>query len=503
MANLEATKPHDIDLNEETGDESLTVVVPGHGLTKLTINTTQLEEKAEAIRGIYEHAVALDDLFAPYAISCFDVLIPLIKFRYAADVRATSAQSLAAVYEAACSHGDKTGDFSLCSNYLPKLILELAQHLPEENEMDALHALADAISEILCSTYVRRVEYGHLLMRSLSLHDAEALVRLCLRSALVPCLERRAKVTNTLRDPGSLSGEDEKASYQEILQREKKLLTPIVDSVGYTLKLFGESFYPIFKEYVVPILGPYLTEGHDVRARLAAVCLFDDCVEFCGPDVPIEVGPRLVQGIMLGLNEASIAEDDELAQAAVYGIIQLARSDSAGQLVPHAQVIVHTISTILQGNKEEAASLPLFENCVSAIASLFLLEPFRSSGLLKMDVATSLFLKNLPLNEDYDQAKICHAGLCDLIRTGQIDLQHECGPVIRVAGEILALVQEEEPVATQETCEELAKTVFDLQHTAKSPFFDSAYAALPETSKSALQVALQDFVYASHKVVTP
>ena len=84
------------------------------------------------------------------------------------------------------------------------------------------------------------------------------------------------------------------------LQEEQQLLTPLVDSIGYTLKFFGASFVPIFEKYVMPVLGPKMEDQSDVRATLLAVCLFDDVVEHCGParHAPSGVAGHLLQAIV-------------------------------------------------------------------------------------------------------------------------------------------------------------------------------------------------------------
>jgi hypothetical protein len=139
-------------VDEEAGEEILTLALPGKGVTKLTINTANIEDEAEALRGIYRHALALEGSFAPHVQSCFDVIFPLIQFRFPADVRVTSTQSLAAVYESACCYGEQTGDFSMCSKYLSKFVIGITQQIQNENEMEALYALADSLSEILFSS---------------------------------------------------------------------------------------------------------------------------------------------------------------------------------------------------------------------------------------------------------------------------------------------------------------------------------------------------------------
>jgi hypothetical protein len=78
---LEATKRGDFEVDED-GNEIMTVSLPGKGLTKVSINMTKIEEKAQACRAIYEHATALGDLFGPHAADTLSSLLPLISYMY-------------------------------------------------------------------------------------------------------------------------------------------------------------------------------------------------------------------------------------------------------------------------------------------------------------------------------------------------------------------------------------------------------------------------------------
>ena len=70
-----------------------------------------------------------------------------------------------------------------------------------------------------------------------------------------------------------------------------------------------------------------------------------------------------------------------------------------------------------------------------------------------------IFLSALPLEEDYDEAKICHAGLCDLID----HISANPSQLVGAIGNILALVQDGEEVATHETCVRLTHILLQLQ----------------------------------------
>jgi hypothetical protein len=180
-------------------------------------------------------------------------------------------------------------------------------------------------------------------------------------------------------------------------------LTPLVDSVGYTLKFLGQGFVPIFAEHVVPVLGPYLATNIDVRASVSAVCLFDDCVEHCGPQAAAKYAPQLVQGVLLAMQNNA---DKDLVQAAVYGIAQMARHAPPTVMAEHIQTIVRNVLSIASLAKDDD-NIYLVEYAVSALASLTLWGPFGDIQLGNRDALTQTFMSQLPLGQDDDEAKVC------------------------------------------------------------------------------------------------
>jgi hypothetical protein len=400
----EAGLDQEVELDSELGTESMTVALPGRGLTKVTINTTKIQEKSMATRAVYEHAAALRAAFGPYAETCFPVFLPLLSFQYSADVRGAAAQTLAAIFDAACLYGEQTGSMQLPQHYFPLVATALAKQVAEEEtaDMEALYAMADALSEMYYIVYrYKDDESGRVLLQDLNMELANNSVRFCIK-AMVACLERRSEMTGILSS-GAVTSEDEREEYIELLRLEEQLLTPLVDSVGYTLKFLGHSFVPIFAEHVVPVLGPYLATNIDIRASVSAVCLFDDCVEHCGPQAAAKYAPQLVQGVLLAMQNNA---DKDLVQAAVYGIAQMARHAPGTVMAEHIQIIVHNLLEIASLAKDDD-NIYLVENAVSALASLTLWGPFVALKFGNRDALTQTFLSQLPLGQDEDEAKVC------------------------------------------------------------------------------------------------
>ena len=472
VSGLDATKRRQLELDEDAGTESMTVAIPGRGLTKVAINTTKIQEKAQAARAVYEHAVALGASFGPYIKPCFDAFLPLVDFKYSSEIRATAAQTLAAVFDSACNHDDSTG-MEIPKAYLPLLTQAISKQIQEEDtgDMDTVYALADSLCGVCRSMYLYVADHGKALLGNHSQGDVKFVVQCCMKSVVL-CLERRSHITGVLAN-GPLSGEDERNELDALLQREEDLLTPLVDSVGYSLKCFGPMFVPIFEEDVAPVLGSYLGAGNDIRARLSAVCLFDDCVEHCGSAAAARFGPPLVQGILNGMNDAM--QDSELKRGAIYGIAQIARHAPATVLAEHAQYLSQQLCLITNCPKGESENAVIYENAVSALASLVLFDnaPFRNAGFVKRETLVQSFLNSLPLREDEDEAKLCHAGLCDLIEAGSIDANYD--NLGRIVMETLACVEDGEEIASLQTCDRLRSILIRLQQQNANVFLQAPF----------------------------
>jgi hypothetical protein len=402
-------KLNEIEVDEDLGTESMTVALPGKGMQKYTVNTSKIQEKAQAARAVYEHASALGADFGPYVEPCLEAFVPLINFKFSPEVRSTSAQAVSSLFEAACCAADESVmDMSKLQQFFPMLAKTVAGQIQSEGtaEMEALYALADSLSEIHYSVYQRMDTYGKAVASSLSYDDATATVGMTV-GAISDCLKRRAKIYSDLSG-GGLAGEDERQECQERLREEETLLTPLVDSIGYTLKFLNDRFVPIFDKFVAPALEKSLTNG-DIRAQLSAVCLYDDCVEHCGPAAAAKYSEQLVYGVILGIDDASNGNDMELKSASIYGIAQMCRYAPSTVLAPHMETIFHNLFQVVRSSsKEESDSPMMYENAVSALASLTLIgnAPFANSGGFQREDLVKLFVDNLPIREDADEAKV-------------------------------------------------------------------------------------------------
>jgi hypothetical protein len=184
----------------------------------------------------------------------------------------------------------------------------------------------------------------------------------------------------------------------------RETMTLLAHSFGYNLKLFSSASLAHFRSYISPLLGAYLTQTGNSSAQLIALCLFDNCIEHFGLEAVKMFSNALIKGIKMELliNES----DEDTKKAALYGLAQLACKAGHDLLLPHMHETLPHLLVILSFGKEELRNPALFENGISALASLVLIHnaPLKYDNFVTRDYALDLFLKNLPQRKDEDEA---------------------------------------------------------------------------------------------------
>lgn len=298
----------------------------------------------------------------------------------------------------------------ICTSVLEELKNE------DEDDWETIRTFGWSLSDVLYASFSNITQDGSRVV-ILSHDEAHEIVTQII-SAVKTCLQRRSKLFENMISDGAIISQDEMNDLEQLLEKDSESLTHLVDSIGYILKSLGPNFINIFDSKVAPTFQPLLTMAgtNDARARFAAVCLFDDCVEHCGTQAAAKHAPALLQGILEGIDDAKNVMDMELKQASIYGVAQIARYAPPSVLsevaLPITQHLEQLIKEGIKQPKDEMENPSLFENAVSAVASLtlFVGSPFNKMTGINISELTELFLQTLPLEQDYGEAKVRHNG---------------------------------------------------------------------------------------------
>ena len=69
---------------------------------------------------------------------------------------------------------------------------------------------------------------------------------------------------------------------EEWLEVETDLMTYVVDSIGYLIKIHKAALFPTLMSKVKPFFAPLLGEEVPSTLRHNAICVYDDMIEWCG-----------------------------------------------------------------------------------------------------------------------------------------------------------------------------------------------------------------------------
>eukprot|EP00554_Chaetoceros_debilis_P008282 CAMPEP_0194100128 /NCGR_PEP_ID=MMETSP0150-20130528/1111_1 /TAXON_ID=122233 /ORGANISM="Chaetoceros debilis, Strain MM31A-1" /LENGTH=1242 /DNA_ID=CAMNT_0038786455 /DNA_START=30 /DNA_END=3758 /DNA_ORIENTATION=- len=491
----ESTVCNQSEFDEDAGTETMTFSVPGMGIKKLVLNTTQIHEKVETSKSLSVLAMAMGASFGPYTSECLKSLIPLLKFKYSPEVRSSTSLAVTAIFESACQYA-VSPECNLAATSIPNhsyttILMTIVEQLRVEDadDIETLCSLSDAMRSVAYCAYDNKNETG-VPVATLTVAASKKLVTEII-SAFHACLLRRQSLIHVTC--GGKLDQDQNAEYENLLDCESEFLTGLVDTIGYTLKSTKEAFAPIFDTIIVPFFGPLLhsSNNQDVKARFAAICLFDDCVEHCGVSAAIKHSPMLAAAISEGIQDADV----EVREASVYGLAQIARRapnslhDNVASLIQHSMVFAKE-GTI--HSKEEIENVRIVENSASALAALTLFphSPFQKVQSFPRAEILNSFIANLPIENDFDEAKICHDGLCDLIELGEVDISSNINRLLQIIGEIAAAVNDGDDMATNETISRFAAIVSDMQSRVEQSSIQQAYSTITEEAQEGVRLLM-------------
>lgn len=474
--------------DDDNGTKSITVAVPGMGVKKVVINSIRMQEKCQAARAIHEHASGVGLAFGPYSEECIGVFLPLLSYQYSADVRCAVAQALDPVFESACEYSSKTAHqshISVPQKVFSPMIMGISKQLLEEevDDVETVFALSEAMSNISYYAFIHTKTGVRSCMTCI---DAKQFVSAVMQ-VYDKCLKRRKYMIEKVL-AGKLD-QDQMIDHNKFMHVQSEILTCLVDCIGYTLKTLKELFVPIFEELIFPFFSPMLKSSGsiDLKARLGAICLFDDCVEHCGQFAAAKYGRFLADSITQGISDRDLG----IRESSVYGIAQLARHAPPACLETHAENLVQYLKDIakegVEKAKEDIEHIRLVENSVSALATMTL---FKSSQFSQVSVSKTeimqIFLANLPLKEDCDEAKFNHEGFCDLVESGQINLEESIVRIMQIIGEIADALNDGFEIATKETHGRLAGIIGALQSQVDNALLQQYFSDLTADAQNGI-----------------
>lgn len=353
------------------------------------IKTTGLEEKATACSMLVCYAKELKEGFASYTEEVTKLMVPLFKFYFHDGVRSAAAEAMPHLLECAQIRGEAyvLEMWSYISNDLIKAI-------DSEPEQEVLAELMRSFSKC--------VEF----MGARALNDEQM-------SSVIKILNKNLGEHSTKQEQRHEARRDEDYDdeTEDILLDEDDfdalILSKMSDIIHSLFKVYKTNFMTPFDqiaEHFVLLLNP----ARPYTDRQWALCVWDDVLEFCGPD-----SIKYQEFFLKRLLEQIIDETPEVRQAAAYGAGLMAMNGGPG----YAQACASCIPLLMQviGNPESrnVENLQATENAISAVTKIL---KHNSSSISVNEILPTWF-SWFPVYDDSEETPYTYGYLCDCVES--------------------------------------------------------------------------------------
>eukprot|EP01110_Echinostelium_bisporum_P009977 TRINITY_DN3465_c0_g1_i1.p1 TRINITY_DN3465_c0_g1~~TRINITY_DN3465_c0_g1_i1.p1 ORF type:complete len:1087 (+),score=415.45 TRINITY_DN3465_c0_g1_i1:159-3419(+) len=367
------------------------------GDKRVGINTTSLEEKANACNMILCYAEELEEGFFPYVDSVQKLMVPLLKFYYNDNVRQAAVSCMVPVLQSAASYLKKAGaaagaDQMYCRNLFSYMVPTFHEAMEQETELEILNGMLESYT--LCMSIV-----GDGCM------DNEQMSKcvVCMKSLIEHYEAVKEEQLDKKQSPDV--DDDEGDKIDEEIMRNEDSLGLIADVLGHMAKLMKASALPILQDLLPTVLA-YLQPQKTASERQAIICLIDDIVEFTQKE-SLPLFPYILPSYCQYANDP----DPAVRQATVYGIGVLAVVGGEA-FVPVIPTLLNSLNTVCSHpDARTEENVNATENAISAIAKICETYPTQ----VNLAQILPVWLHYLPVTEDKIESKVIYNHLCSFI----------------------------------------------------------------------------------------
>jgi hypothetical protein len=306
--------------------------IPGQGVSFVGVNTLALQEKRNAVDILLQFVYALGDHYGPFVSDTVLALLPSVQKGIIPQMRSAAAaamQGLVSTGIKCCvtQHKENYGESSVPTSTSMKpaqdlfltVVSALVNQLGVENHDEVRGFIGQSLSECL---QMARESGGHAIGKSSNTYNSplvgipqDAIVPLIVKLSnfLTEGVNRQMSAHQAVRDdPDCDEGMIEQL--MDEMEEEAGYTTSILDSIGWIIKTYGASFFPIFNEHLSNLCKSLCASelGH---VRAAGICMLDDVLEHCGETT----APVIVPDLLMAASQGIGAEEPMVRQACLYG----------------------------------------------------------------------------------------------------------------------------------------------------------------------------------------
>uniref|UniRef100_A0A0N5CCH7 TOG domain-containing protein n=1 Tax=Strongyloides papillosus TaxID=174720 RepID=A0A0N5CCH7_STREA len=357
----------------------------------LGIKTSGLEEKATACEMIVCYAREAKGAFIDYVEPVMELMLPLLKFMFHDVVRMSAAECMPVLLEVALPKG---------ADYVKKMwetILPAMQDaLKDERDSDVVGTFLEELGQC-----VETIGPNVVNARELDI------ITTIINEQMEEYKKRKELYEENLKDEDA--DEESQEQIDDYLENETTILGKTSDIIHSLFKTFGTQYLPYFEKIGKHFADIIVDKKRQFYERQWAICVFDDVIEYGGPQ-SLQYQEVFLQPILDYLED----EYPEIRQAAAYGCGMMALKGGPGYAEACRQALPRLINIIqrpeARSTEEECAAT---ENAISSVAKILKC----NSSLINVNDIIPLYLSWLPIWEDEEESPFVYGYLCDLIES--------------------------------------------------------------------------------------
>lgn len=343
------------------------------------VRTSLLEEKAAAISALAAIALATRQHFMPYFEKSLSIFInDSSYFHY--NVRRSAAVGLRNIlYVAIPTQIKNTNDVLNADQVelVKKVMLLFTTTMLEDDDKETVAVVCESISQ-LCVDYGRKIIDGNI--------DT-----LC--SALTALIAQKCPCNNNALE------DDEDGSDHDIL-----LIDAVSDAIDDIARVVGPEFANQFK-YILPELLKYVGPNRDAGDKMMALGTMAECSNAMASSAAQFLNDMLPCAFA-GVKDSHM----DVKRNAIYmlGVLALHLKP---QLEGHIMQLLSLLHPIFS-NVDKYANV-VVDNACGAIARVI-----KAQYNVPLEQVLPVFIKSLPLREDFDENEVVYSSILSLIQSG-------------------------------------------------------------------------------------
>lgn len=382
--------PEQVQAIEEEGWE----LVPLKGKV-IGIKTSALEEKNTAIELITIYAEILEASFESYVVDISSkIAFPGLAFFFHDPVRVSSAKLIPQLLNSyKKAHGEQHPQFQQLWARSAEKVIEVLTAEPAIGTLAEMYQCFYECVEVVGKNSLSQEQMDRFIQSTKSaLEEYQERVK--------GRLEEKQEALNA-----GAEDEDDSESRQFAIEDDESLLSDMNKSFHTIFKNMGAAFIPSWQQ-LMPFYDTFVS-SNDSTQRQWAICIFDDLVEFCGPQ-SWEFRDHIIQPLINGMQDKNSAN----RQAAAYGVGIAAQKGGPAwaEFASASLEFLFQVTKVANARSDEEVFAT--ENACAAIAKIL---HYNNSKVMNAQQVVESWIETLPILNDEETAPYAYSFLAQLI----------------------------------------------------------------------------------------